>query len=191
MKINSYALSIVLGACASSTTLAFLHYPPRTSTLSIRHNNRNEQKQKSTSLLSSEKESSSIITNLAFYPSSDETLSERLKNVQSEWDSVKQEGIGKFFADELESAEKILHGNAADAESAANTAIESSESDGYLLKEGFEKMGDVGKMLANEMWEVRQEFDELKAVKIVEEAAEDVVSTDVVVEKGTLKYECG
>mmetsp|Transcript_20155 Transcript_20155/g.43781 ORF Transcript_20155/g.43781 Transcript_20155/m.43781 type:complete len:715 (+) Transcript_20155:116-2260(+) len=177
MKIHSYALTIVLGAHAfSSSTTAFLHSPPRTSTLSVRHNRNNNIQQK-TSL----SDSSPIISKLGFYPS-DEPLSERLKNVQVEWDNVKKEGIGKFFADELDAAENILQGNAADAENTANDVIEKGEGD-YLLKEGFHNMAETGKMLANEIWEVRQEFDELKAAKIVEEATEGVISTNVVVER--------
>ena len=181
MRIHSYALSIVLGAAALTSTHAFLHSPPRSSTLSTR-NNRNIQHQKSSLSSGESSPSSSIISQLAFYPS-DETLSERLKNVQAEWDNVKKDGIGKFFADELEAAEKIIQGNAADAEKGANDVIEKGEDD-YLLKEGFHNMAETGKKLANEIWEVKHEFDELKAAKIVEEAAEDIVSTDVLVEKG-------
>ena len=56
------------------------------------------------------------------------------------------------------------------------------------MKEGFQAMSNVGKALTREMWEVRQEFDELKAVKSVEEAAEDVVGADVLVEKSKCCY---
>jgi len=186
MNIRAYALSTVLGAFAYAPwAWAFIHSPslPASTLLSF-PNNRNNARQlhSQTGPVSS----SPIISQLAYYPS-DETLSERLKNVQAEWDNVKKDGIGKFFVDELEAAERILQGNAADAESKANDVIEkgsSAEEGGdYLLKEGFHKMSETGKMLAQEIWEVRQEFDELKAAKVVEEAAENVVSTDVLVEK--------
>ena len=187
MKIRAYALSTVLGAFAYAPwAWAFIHSPslPASTLLSFPNNRNNaRQHQSQTGPVSS----SPIISQLAYYPS-DETLSERLKNVQAEWDNVKKDGIGKFFVDELEAAERILQGNAADAESKANDVIEkgsSAEEGGdYLLKEGFHKMSETGKMLAQEIWEVRQEFDELKAAKVVEEAAENVVSTDVLVEKG-------
>ena len=183
MKIDSSALTIVLGTCVfSSSTTAFLHSPPRTSILSIRRNCHNNP-QKKTSLSESEDETPSLISQLGFYPS-DESLSDRLKNVQAEWDNVKKEGIGKFFSDELDAAEKIIQGNADNAERGAADVIEKGESDDYLLKDGFHGMVEGGKKLASEMMEVRQEFDELKAAKIVEEAAEGVVSTTVLVEKG-------
>mmetsp|Transcript_6778 Transcript_6778/g.11861 ORF Transcript_6778/g.11861 Transcript_6778/m.11861 type:complete len:706 (+) Transcript_6778:147-2264(+) len=184
MKIHSSALSIVLGTCAfSSSTTAFLHSPPRTSILSIRRN-RDTNPQKKTSLSESEDETPSLISQLGFYPSDDETtLAERLKNVQAEWDNVKKEGIGNFFSDELDAAEKIIQGNADNAERGAADVIEKGESEDYLLKDGFHGMVEGGKKLASEMMEVRQEFDELKAAKIVEEAAEGVVSTTVLVEK--------
>eukprot|EP00584_Thalassiosira_punctigera_P003794 CAMPEP_0172538826 /NCGR_PEP_ID=MMETSP1067-20121228/10138_1 /TAXON_ID=265564 ORGANISM="Thalassiosira punctigera, Strain Tpunct2005C2" /NCGR_SAMPLE_ID=MMETSP1067 /ASSEMBLY_ACC=CAM_ASM_000444 /LENGTH=742 /DNA_ID=CAMNT_0013324401 /DNA_START=25 /DNA_END=2253 /DNA_ORIENTATION=- len=187
MKIHSYALSIVLGACTFSLwTNAFLHSPPRTSVLSLKNNCRTSGhvQRRRTSLSEGEGSADdfSLISALAFYPS-DESLSERLKNVQAEWNNVKKEGIAKFFSDELEAAEKILRGNADRAERGAKDVIEKGESEDYLLKEGFHGMVDTGKMLASEMKEVRQEFDELKATKLVEKAAEDVVETTVLVEK--------
>lgn len=183
MKIHSQALSVILGACAiSPSTKAFLQSPPRTTTLSIRTNRRAPHRRSSLSE-GPPIDTPSLISQLAFYPS-DESLTERLKNVQAEWDNVKKEGIGKFFADELEAAERIIRGDADRAESGANDVISKGESDDYLLKDGFQAMGDTGKRLASEMKEIRQEFDELKAAKIVEKAAEDVVETTVLVEKG-------
>ena len=184
MRFCSNTLSIVLGISAVSHTTnthAFLTLP--SSTISLRH----------TTLSATDDVDKSLISQLAFYPS-DEPLSERLKNVQEAFDdTVRKEGIGKFFSDEFEAANKIIKGNADSATTNANDviskSIEDSDGDGdYLLREGFQKMGDVGKDLAHELWEVRQEFDELKAAKIVEEAAEDVVSTDVLIEKGEWMY---
>lgn len=45
-------------------------------------------------------------------------------------------------------------------------------------------MADTGIQLANEIRAVQQVFNELNAAKIVEEAAEDVVSTGLLMEKG-------
>ena len=193
MKFYPSALSIILGIVSSTTTNAFLHSPPRTSTLSIRHK-RNQQQNKRTlfSDSSADEEAKTLISQLAFYPS-DEPLSERIKNVQAEFDNVRSSGIGKFLSDELEAAEKIIQGHAASAESTANDVITKSEEDSegsgdYLFREGFQAMSDVGKTLAREIWEVRQEFDELKAAKSVEEAVEDVVGADVLVEKSKCCY---
>jgi len=184
MRFCSNTLSIVLGivlgisTISYTTTYAFLHTLP-SSTISIRH----------TRLSATDDIDKSLISRLAFYPS-DEPLSERLKNVQEAFDdTVRKEGIGKFFSDEFEAANKIIKGNAdsatTNADDVITKSIEDSDGDGdYLLREGFQKMSDVGKDLVHELWEVRQEFDELKAAKIVEEAAEDVVSTDVLIEKG-------
>ena len=173
MRFCSNTLSIVLGisaiSCTTTITHAFLTLPSST--------------------IATDDIDKSLISQLAFYPS-DEPLSERLKNVQETFDTtVRKEGIGKFFSDEFEAANKIIKGNADSATTKANDviskSIEDSDGDGdYLLREGFQKMSDVGKDLVHELWEVRQEFDELKAAKIVEEAAEDVVSTDVLIEKG-------
>ena len=186
MKIYSYALSIVL--CVASTSNAFIHAPVRSSTRVQQHT---AKRTASTTLLfESVYDEKSLISQLSFYPS-DEPLSERIKAVQKEFDHVKESGIGKFLSDELDAAEKVIQNAATAATSSANDVITKSEADAegngdYLLKGSFDKMGEAGKALAHEMWEVRQEFDELKAAKIVEEAAEDVVGTDVMIEKGKL-----
>lgn len=45
------------------------------------------------------------------------------------------------------------------------------DSNNYLLKESFHSMVEGGKMIANEMREVKQEFEEIKASRIVESVA--------------------
>ena len=143
------------------------------------------------SSLSEQPAHNSIISQLAFYPT-DESFSERLKHVLSEWDTVKRTGMGKFFSDEMDAAGKIVKGTVATAEDNANRVMLldqerslSGEGGGdYLLKEGFHNMADTGIQLANEIRAVQQVFNELNAAKIVEEAAEDVVSTGLLMEKG-------
>ena len=193
MKFYPSALSIVLGThtLSSSAVLAFLPSSrPRTSTLSIRHDHRPQTKQIK-HLYSGDESPNAIISALAFYPT-DDSLPERLKNVQTEFDNIvnkeKGGGIAKFFADEIDAAEKIIQGHASDAEKGADLVIAKSGSEDYLLKDGFHNMAEAGKKLTQEIFEVKQEFDELKAAKIVEEAAQDVVSTDVMVEKGEWRY---
>ena len=188
MKIYSYALSIVL--CVASTSNAFLHAPVRSSTRVQQHTAKRTTSTSTSLFDSSLYDEKSLISQLSFYPSN-EPLSERIKAVQKEFDHVKESGIGNFLSDELDAAEKVIQNAATAATSTANDVITKSEADAegntdYLLKGGFDKMGEAGKALAHEMWEVRQEFDELKAAKIVEEAAEDVVGTDVMIEKGKL-----
>jgi hypothetical protein len=182
MEIYSSMIGIALSACAlsSSTTIAFLHFLPLPGT---RHSNDNQQNQKNPNL-DMPTDSLPRISQLAYYPS-DEPLSERLKDVEADWESVKliREGI-KYFTDELNAAEKIAKVNAESAEKGAADVIEQGESDDYLLKPFVEGMGETGKILAKEMMEVRQEFDELKASKIVEESTEDVIRVAVLVEKG-------
>lgn len=63
---------------------------------------------------------------------------------------MKKDGIGKFFADELEAAENIVKGNAEKAEGNANDVISKGEDD-YLLKEAFHNMVDTGEKMAGEM----------------------------------------
>jgi hypothetical protein len=104
--------------------------------------------------------------------------------------------MGKFFSDEMDAAGKIVKGTVATAEDNANRVMLldqerssslSGEGEGggdYLLKEGFHNMADTGIQLANEIRAVQQVFNELNAAKIVEEAAEDVVSTGLLMEKG-------
>ena len=86
--------------------------------------------------------------------------------------NVNKQGIGKFLSDELEAAERIVRG-AQSAEENAESVISQGEDD-YLLKEGFHSMAETGKRLVDEIWEIRHEIDEVKAAKIVEEAAEKV-----------------
>lgn len=160
------SLSILLGACAlsPSTTIAFLHFPPHRTSRRILRNNSHTKPQTQTQTPSQ----------LAFYPSDETTFAERLKRVQDVWGGVKQEGIGKFFSDEFNAADKIIKGSA-----------DSSET-GVVGKGGLGVV-DAGKELASEMLDVRQAFDELRAVKIIEEAAEDVIRTGVSIEQDLVK----
>lgn len=45
------------------------------------------------------------------------------------------------------------------------------DSNNYLLKDSFHGMVEGGKMIANEMREIKQEFEEIKSSKIVEGVA--------------------
>lgn len=117
---------------------------------------------------------------LAYHPS-DEPLSERIRGVQAEWEGV---AFIQNVKDKLDAAEKLLQANAESAEANAADVIEQGESEDYLLKPFAEGMFAAGEALAKEMMEVRQEYDELKASKMVEESTEDVVRTVVLVEKG-------
>ncbi len=205
MKIRAHVHLLLLTASALllSPASTFLHAPSlfptssswsysiiisiRTRRIRQKHDERST-KRRLYSSSSEQQQYNSIISQLAFYPT-DESYSERLKNVLSEWDHVKRDGIGKFFSDEITSAEKIVKGNVATAEDKANRVIldvsEAGEGSGdYLLKEGFHNMADTGIKLANEIRAVQQVFNELNAAKIVEEAAEDVVSTGLLMEKG-------
>jgi hypothetical protein len=201
IRANVQLLLLTASSLLLSPASSFLHSPslfPTSSsptiTISVRtrrirqkHDERSTKRRLSSSS-SEQQQFNSIISQLAFYPT-DESYSERLKNVLSEWDHVKRDGIGKFFSDEITSAEKIVKGNVATAEDKANRVIldvsEGGEGSGdYLLKEGFHNMADTGIKLANEIRAVQQVFNELNAAKIVEEAAEDVVSTGLLMEKG-------
>lgn len=214
MKIRAHLFLLVgVIVCtllsSSQPASSFLHTPPlfpaASSTInSIRtrrtlrrppNYDRTTTTRRIVSSLSEQPAHNSIISQLAFYPT-DESFSERLKHVLSEWDTVKRTGMGKFFSDEMDAAGKIVKGTVATAEDNANRVMLldqerssslSGEGEGggdYLLKEGFHNMADTGIQLANEIRAVQQVFNELNAAKIVEEAAEDVVSTGLLMEKG-------
>ena len=210
MKIRAHLFLLVgVIVCtllsSSQPASSFLHTPPlfpaASSTMnSIRtrrtlrrppNYDRTTTTRRIVSSLSEQPAHNSIISQLAFYPT-DESFSERLKHVLSEWDTVKRTGMGKFFSDEMDAAGKIVKGTVATAEDNANRVMLldqerslSGEGGGdYLLKEGFHNMADTGIQLANEIRAVQQVFNELNAAKIVEEAAEDVVSTGLLMEKG-------
>lgn len=115
---------------------------------------------------------------IAYYPN-DETLKERLKNVQTEIDSLRKSGIGKFLSDENELAERIILGDTKSAEEGANDVMlgkkaigeHSSEVDGeYLLK----VMENVGERISEAIWELRHEYDELKAEAGVVRSTEEI-----------------
>lgn len=157
---SALSLSILLGACSiySSATMAFLcssrHFSSR------RNNNRDYQDPKKP------------LSRLAFYPS-DEPFANRLKRVQDAWDNVVKEGIPQFLSDELDAAEKIVKGNVDNAQLA--TLDDTIKGESGIV--------DGGKNLASEITDLRQEFDELKAVKMIEETTEEVMSTIILLQK--------
>ena len=113
-----------------------------------------------------------------FYYKSDEPFSERLSQVQSEFESVKDEGLQQFVLDELLSAEKKL--------SFAAKVSDSDRDEIRLAKQILKGALKQGREIANEVKEVKRGFDELQAAKILEGATEDIVSKDVLVERGKL-----
>jgi len=111
-----------------------------------------------------------------FYYKSDEPLSERLNQVQSELEAVKEEGLQQFVLDELLSAEKKL--------SFVSKVSNSDRDEIRLAKQILKGALKQGREIANEVKEVKRGFDELQAAKILEGATEDIVAKDVLVEKG-------
>jgi hypothetical protein len=110
-----------------------------------------------------------------FYYKSDEPLSERLNQVQSELEAVKEEGLQQFVLDELISAEKKL--------SFVSKVSNSDRDEIRLAKQILKGALKQGREIANEVKEVKRGFDELQAAKILEGATEDIVAKDVLVEK--------
>eukprot|EP00577_Skeletonema_sp_RCC1716_P005264 CAMPEP_0113374734 /NCGR_PEP_ID=MMETSP0013_2-20120614/1739_1 /TAXON_ID=2843 ORGANISM="Skeletonema costatum, Strain 1716" /NCGR_SAMPLE_ID=MMETSP0013_2 /ASSEMBLY_ACC=CAM_ASM_000158 /LENGTH=788 /DNA_ID=CAMNT_0000256739 /DNA_START=44 /DNA_END=2410 /DNA_ORIENTATION=+ /assembly_acc=CAM_ASM_000158 len=110
-----------------------------------------------------------------FYYKSDEPFSERLNQVQSELESVKDEGLQQFVMDELLSAEEKL--------SFASKVSDSDRNEIRLAKQILKGALKQGREIANEVKEVKRGFDELQAAKILEGATEDIVAKDVFVEK--------
>ncbi len=111
-----------------------------------------------------------------FYYKSDEPFSERLNQVQSELESVKEEGLQQFVLDELLSAEKKL--------SFVSKVSDSDRDEIRLAKQILKGALKQGREIANEVKEVKRGFDELQAAKILEGATEKIVAKDVLVEKG-------
>lgn len=111
-----------------------------------------------------------------FYYKSDEPFSERLNQVQSELESVKEEGLQQFVLDELLSAEKKL--------SFVSKVSDSDRDEIRLAKQILKGALKQGREIANEVKEVKRGFDELQAAKILEGATEQIVAKDVLVEKG-------
>jgi len=110
-----------------------------------------------------------------FYYKSDEPFLERLNQVQSELESVKDEGLQQFVMDELLSAEEKL--------SFASKVSDSDRNEIRLAKQILKGALKQGREIANEVKEVKRGFDELQAAKILEGATEDIVAKDVLVEK--------
>ena len=113
------------------------------------------------------------LSRLAFYPSDEAPFTDRLKRIQDAWDNVVKEGIPQFLSDELDAAEKIAKGNVDNAQLA--TLDDTIKRESGIV--------DGGKNLASEITDLRQEFDELKAVKMIEETTEEVMSTIIFLSK--------
>ena len=117
-----------------------------------------------------------------FYYKSDEPFSERLSQVQSELEAVKDEGLHQFVIDELMSAEKKL--------SFASKISDGDKDEMRIAKQILKGALKQGREIANEVKEVKRGFDELQAAKILEGATEDIVAKDVLVEKGKIDRVC-
>ncbi|KAK1746969.1 hypothetical protein QTG54_002313 [Skeletonema marinoi] len=109
-----------------------------------------------------------------FYYKSDEPFSERVNQVQSELESVKDEGLQQFVMDELLSAREAVF---------ASKVSDSDRNEIRLAKQILKGALKQGREIANEVKEVKRGFDELQAAKILEGATEDIVAKDVLVEK--------
>lgn len=119
-----------------------------------------------------------------FYYKSDEPFSERLNVIQSELESIKDEGLHQFIIDELTSAQKKLMNDFDYALQFANKVSDSDSDEIRLAKKILKGALERGREIANEVREVKREFDELQAAKILEGISEDIVKKNFLVEKG-------
>ncbi|KAL7451028.1 hypothetical protein ACHAWC_004245 [Mediolabrus comicus] len=122
------------------------------------------------------------------YYKPDEPFSKRLSHVQSELESIHDGGgLQQFITDELTSAEKKLMNNVDYANQYANKVSESDRDEIHLAKQILKGALKQGREIASEVKEIKREFDELQAAKILESATQDIVYKDVSVEKGLVK----
>jgi hypothetical protein len=166
----AHVLLVTATAGAMPTCFAFVQSKGRHAFLFRTHHHQQQYTQRFSSNL--------------FYYKSDEPFSERLSQVQSELESVKDEGLQQFVLDELISAEKKLM---KDFDYVAKVS-ESDRDEIRLAKQILKGALKQGREIANEVKEVKRGFDELQAAKILEGATEDIVAKDVLVEKGKIDY---
>jgi hypothetical protein len=122
------------------------------------------------------------------YYKPDEPFSKRLSHVQSELESIHDGGgLQQFITDELTSAEKKLMNNVDYANQYANKVSDSDRDEIHLAKQILKGALKQGREIASEVKEIKREFDELQAAKILESATQDIVYKDVSVEKGLVK----
>lgn len=117
------------------------------------------------------------------YYKPDEPFSKRLSHVQSELESIQNGGI----LDELTSAEKKLMHNVDYANQYANKVSDSDRDEIHLAKQMLKGALKQGREIVSEVKEIKREFDELQAAKILESATQDIVYKDVSMEKGLAK----
>lgn len=114
------------------------------------------------------------------YYKPDEPFSKRLSHVQSELESIQDGGI----LDELTSAEKKLMHNVDYANQYANKVSDSDRDEIHLAKQMLKGALKQGREIASEVKDIKREFDELQAAKILESATQ---CKDVSMEKGLAK----
>ena len=103
------------------------------------------------------------------YYKPDEPFSKRLSHVQSELESIRDGGgVQKFITDELTSAEKKLMNSVDYANQYANKVSDSDRDEIHLAKQILKGALKQGREIASEVKEIKREFDELQAAKILE-----------------------
>lgn len=113
------------------------------------------------------------------YYKPDEPFSKRLSHVQSELESIQNGGgLKQFILDELTSAEKKLMHNVDYANQYANKGSDSDRDEIHLAKQMLKGALKQGREIASEVKEIKREFDELQAAKILESATQDIVYKD-------------
>ncbi len=122
------------------------------------------------------------------YYKPDKPFSKRLSHVQSELEYIQDGGgLQQFITDELTSAEKKLMNSVDYANQYANKVSDSDRDEIHLAKQILKGALKQGREIASEVKEIKREFDELQAAKILESATQDIVYKDVSVEKGLVK----
>ena len=145
-----------------------------------------------------------------FYYQNDEPLSERLKEVSAEWQNIQQEGLSKYFIDQMAQSEKLLLQEFTTAEKYAEDILrQGAKEEAKWIKKGIRGIvgggskkqagddfatgairnnGDDGAMPAMgsdplKMMRMKQDFEEVRAAKVLGEAMGESVKMDVLVEK--------
>ena len=112
-------------------------------------------------------------------------LSSRLTEIQSELTNIKNNGIDKFLLDEINEAQKRLHINVGEAEQHANGIVKKGRGEeGQWIRDAIKNSDDTTDGIMNGLKGIRQELEEVRAVKELSGVLEDTLKNDLLLENG-------
>ena len=128
---------------------------------------------------------SSASSSPLFYYKPNLPLSSRLTEIQSELTNIKNNGIDKFLLDEINEAQKRLHINVGEAEQHANGIVKKGRGEeGQWIRDAIKNTDDTTDGIMNGLKGIRQELEEVRAVKELSGVLEDTLKNDLLLENG-------